>query len=224
MDVIDKARAAGQRTLSELDARRLCEAYGIPLVPARPAVTAAEAVQAAGELGFPVVLKAFGASLTHKTESGLVQLDLRGADEVERAHATIVARGGAQLEGVLVQRMVRPGRELMAGIKRDPQFGPCVMFGLGGIFAEAVGDVIFRVAPLAPRDATDMLGGLRGSRLLGAVRGQPAADRESLCQMLVALGRLGCEQHQVDEVDLNPVLLSRSLPQAADALVVLGTD
>lgn len=222
MDVIDKARAAGRRMLSEVDSRRLCESYGIPLVPSRPANSAAEAVLAADELGYPVVLKGFGPSLAHKTEAGLVQLDLHTAAEVERAHATVLARGGAQIEGVLVQRMVRSGRELVAGMRRDQQFGPCVMFGLGGIFAEAVGDVVFRVAPLQRRDATEMLGELRGARLLGALRGQPAADREALCQMLEALGRLGCEQEQVEEIDLNPVLLRRSLPAAADALVVLS--
>jgi acyl-CoA synthetase (NDP forming) len=106
-------------------------------------------------------------------------------------------------------------------MKRDPQFGPCVMFGLGGVFTEVLKDVCFRVAPLERIDAGEMLDEVKASRLLGPVRGRPAADREALCDLLIALGKIGLERNQIAEIDLNPVLLDGSRPVAADALVVL---
>jgi acetate---CoA ligase (ADP-forming) subunit beta len=209
-------------TLSEDESRSLLLPYAIPLVESRRVESATEAVHAAWELGFPVALKGTGALLAHKTEAGVVRLDLRSDREVEEAFAAITARAGDTLEAVLVQHQIRSDREFAAGLRRDPSFGPCVMFGLGGIFTEALKDAIFRVAPLTSRDAEEMLAGLRSSKLLGIYRGQPAADRAALAQILIALGRLGLERPEVAEVDLNPILLDGARPVAVDALVVLG--
>ena len=209
------------RTLSEAESRKILESYGIPLVESRTIRSAEEAAKAAENLGFPVVLKGTGKDLAHKTESGVVILNLADSSGVEKAFAEIESRAGDKLEGVLVQRMIASDREFVAGMKRDPQFGPCVMFGLGGIFTEALKDISFRVAPLVPIDAEEMLDEVQASRLLGSVRGRPAADRRALGDLLIALGKIGLEKDEIAEIDLNPVLLDGPRPVAADALVVL---
>jgi succinyl-CoA synthetase beta subunit len=209
------------RTLSEEESRKLLADHGIPLVESRTVQSSSQAAQAAEEFGFPVVLKGTGRSLAHKTESGLVFLNLSDTAGVEKAYQDIQSQAGDKLEAVLVQRMIVSDREFVAGMKRDSQFGPCVMFGLGGIFTEALKDVSFRVAPLERIDAEEMLDEVQASRLLGPVRGQPAADRRAFCDLLIALGRVGLDRNEIEEIDLNPVLLDGSRPVAADALVVL---
>lgn len=209
------------RTLSEEESRRLLAGHGIPLVDSCTARSAADAVKAAEEFGFPVVLKGTGRDLAHKTESGVVFLNLADTAGVEKAFQDIQSQAGDKLECVLVQRMIASDREFVAGMKRDPQFGPCVMFGLGGVFTEALKDVCFRVAPLEQIDAEEMLDEGKASRLLGPVRGRPAADRQALCDLLIALGKAGLQREEIAEIDLNPVLLDGSRPVAADALVVL---
>lgn len=221
MDRLVQAPSGSRRTLSELESREVLAAYGIPLVPARSVASAAEAVRAAQEFAGPVVLKGIGRQLAHKTESGVVKLDLRAAAEVEAAYADIVQRAGDRLEAVLVQPLVRSEREFVAGLTRDAQFGPCVMFGLGGIFTEVLKDVAFRVAPIEERDALEMLGDIRAHKLLDSVRGKPAADRAALAGILCALSRLGLERPEVAEVDINPILLDGARPVAVDALVVI---
>jgi succinyl-CoA synthetase beta subunit len=221
MEWIREAKAKGIRTLSEADSRRVLEAYHIPLVASQKVGSPAQAVTAAKGLGFPVVLKGTGSQLAHKTESDVVRLDLRSDQEVEQAYLQIQERAGDRLEAVLVQKMVRSQREFVAGMNRDPQFGPCVMFGLGGILTEVLRDVVFRVAPLTAFDAQEMMDQIKSARLLGAFRGKPAADRQALAQLLVNLGRLGQELDDVAEVDINPILLDGTQPVAVDALVVL---
>lgn len=209
------------RTLSEAESRKVLEGYGIPLVESRKVESSADAVRAAEDFGFPVALKGTGRDLAHKTESGLVFLNLTGPAAVEKAYKDIQSRAGEKLQGVLVQRMIASAREFVAGMKRDPQFGPCVMFGLGGIFTEVLEDISFRVAPLEKIDAEEMLDEVHASKLLGSVRGQPAADRRALGDLLIALGKIGLDKKEIAEIDLNPVLLDGSRPVAADALVVL---
>lgn len=209
------------RTLSEAESRKVLEGYGIPLVESRTVQSAAEAAQAAEEIGFPVALKGTGKDLAHKTESGVVRLGLKNQPDMEKAYREIESAAGDKLESVLVQRMIASDREFVAGMKRDPQFGPCVMFGLGGVFTEALKDVCFRVAPIERIDALEMLDEVKASKLLGPIRGRPAADREALCSLLIALGKVGLDRDDIAEIDLNPVLLDGSRPVAADALVVL---
>lgn len=210
------------RTLSETESRKVLEGYSIPLVESRTVRSASDAAQAAEEIGYPVVLKGTGKHLAHKTESGVVVLNLLDSSAVEKAYTDIESRAGEKLEGVLVQKMIASDREFVAGMKRDPQFGPCVMFGLGGIFTEALKDVSFRVAPLERVDAEEMLDEVRASKLLDSIRGRPAADRRALGDLLIALGKAGLEREEIAEIDLNPILLDGSHPVAADALVVLA--
>jgi acyl-CoA synthetase (NDP forming) len=209
--------------LNEADSKRLLAEYGIPVVEERVATDAAKALSCAKAIGFPVVLKGLGAGLAHKTERSLVRLGLANGEQVERAAREISAEAGEELEGFLVQPMVSGRRELVAGLFRDAHFGPVVMFGLGGIFTEALDDVVFRVAPLDDAHAGHMLDLLGSGEILGDFRGEAAADRKALIQTLTGLARLGLERPEVLEVDINPLVVDpRGRVTAVDALVVTG--
>jgi len=184
--------------------------------------SADEAVGAASDMGFPVVMKACGADLTHKTEDNLIRLGIRGEEEVREAYGDLAAKPVQGIEGVLVQEMVQGHRELVIGLIRDPQFGPCVMFGFGGIFTEVLNDVTFRVAPLETYDAMEMMEEIRSKKILDPFRGEPAVDKEKLAGALIALGKIGMENPAIQEVDINPLKIREGTPVAVDALVVLA--
>ena len=211
--------------LDEAESKRLVREFGVPVVPEIVASDAAGAEAAAGRLGFPVVLKALGRRLLHKSDRGLVCLGLTTRSAVREAAAAIAAGAGPDLEGFLVQAQRAGRRELVAGMVRDPRFGPVVMFGLGGVLTEALSDVTFGLVPLDRADALAMLDGIRAKRLLGAVRGEAAADREALAAALVGLSRLALARPDVAEVDLNPLIVGPDGSVAAvDALVVLDPE
>jgi succinyl-CoA synthetase beta subunit len=207
--------------LSEFDSKHLLRSYGIPTVEERLADDAGQAVLRAGELGYPVAVKLCATGLAHKTERGLVRLGLGDASSVSAAAVDLLARRAPDEADarLLVQRMAQGRRELILGLVRDGQFGACVMLGLGGILAEAIGDVVFRRAPLAPIDAREMIEDLRAARLLGEFRGEPAVDREALSAALVALGLIGIEHPEILSIDVNPMVVCGSRPVAVDALV-----
>lgn len=213
-------------TLSEIDSKRLLSRVGVPVLDELTVSDPDGAVAAAEKIGFPVVAKLCGATIAHKTERGLVRLGLRDAGAVRAAAAELLAAArpdDGRVE-ILVAPMVSGTRELIAGLVRDPQFGPCVMLGVGGVLAEAVGDVVFRVAPITDRDAHDMIEGLATQRLLGAFRGEPRVDREALARVLVGLSRVVEEEPRVAAVDINPLLVADGIPIAVDALVELDDD
>ena len=202
-------------------AKSLLAAYGIPVVCETAATSPEAAVSAAAALGFPVVLKGLGERLLHKTERNLVHLNLGSADQVQASARALQASAGADLEGFLVQRQIFGRRELVAGVMQDPQFGPVVMFGLGGIFTEALSDVVFRVAPLTAADAAEMLDEIRSRALLGPFRGEAAVNREQAVAALLGLSRLAVERRDIREVDINPLIVTpRGELVAVDALVV----
>lgn len=217
--IIERARRDGRVTLAEHESKELVAAYGIPVNQGRLVEDEAGLEAACQAVGWPVALKASAADLAHKTEAGVVRLGL--ADMAAARQAWREIRQAAPRAPVLAQEMVSGQRELVMGLVRDAQMGPAVMFGLGGIFTEALKDFAFRLAPLEARDAREMLGEIRGKAILGALRGLPPADAEALAAMLVGLGRLGAELGDVAEVDLNPVILAGARPVAVDALVVL---
>jgi len=219
-EIILKAIERGQKVLSEYDSKRVLSFAGIPVNREMLARTREDAVTFAASIGYPVVLKGCSDKAAHKTEMGLVKLKLGNADEVAKAYDEITAKG-IELDGVLVGEMVRGDREFVLGLMRDPQFGPCVMFGIGGIFTEAIKDVAFRVAPITEQDAEEMIDEIRLTKLLKAFRGYPAVDRKTLVQSLVALGNLGCRCENIAEIDINPVIIAGDQPVAVDALVVL---
>jgi acetyltransferase len=213
------------RTLSEHASKRLLADYGVPLARERIAGDPDAAARAAAELGFPVVLKLCGASIAHKTERGLVRLGLGSPEAVREAAAELLGRRRPEDGDValLVAELVRGHRELIAGLVRDPQLGPCVMLGLGGVLAEALEDVVFASAPLSQVEAGRMLGGLAATRwLTRPFRGEPPVDGAALLGILTGLGRLAAERPDVIGVDLNPLVVRDGVPLAVDALVELG--
>ncbi len=220
--IIDAARKRGQRTLSEYDSKRVLKAYGVPVTREALVSTQAAAKDAAAKLGYPVVLKACSADATHKTEKGFVAVGLASERALTDAFRTIKTRAGKNYDGdYLVQEMVRGEREIMIGMIRDDQFGPAVMFGLGGIFTEVLEDVVFRIAPLTKRDALEMARGIRGHRILDAIRGMKAVDLDVLTRCLIGIGRLGLDFPEIREVDINPLIVRGARPIAVDGLVVL---
>jgi acetyl coenzyme A synthetase (ADP forming)-like protein len=219
LDGIDRAAAeqivaAGERWLSPEETRGLLSAYGVPLVPERFAESADEAVAAAGELGFPAVVKTAVAG-AHKTETGGVALDLRDAAAVREA----VERIGTP---VIVQPLVRGGAELLAGAMQDPVFGPLVALGPGGTMAELIGDATFRLTPLTDADARELVHGGKAGRLVTGFRGAPPADADALEQLLLRISLLIEEHPAVAELDLNPVLALAHGCVAVDARVRVG--
>ena len=214
------SRAVKLTSLSEFESRKVLDSYGIPMVATTLATTSREAIDAAAETGYPVVLKGCSAGLAHKSEAGVVKLNLTTSDEVASAFSAIETAAAGALDGILVQPQIHRTRELVAGMIRDPQFGPCVMFGLGGIFTEVLDDVSFRIAPLRERDALAMMDDIRGAAILGEVRGMAAADRCALSRTLVALGRIGLENDRIEAIDVNPLLLQENgTPVAVDAAI-----
>ena len=209
------------RILSEYDSKRLIASYGVPTVEEAVAGDPSEAVKRARALGFPVAVKLCAEGLAHKTERGLVRLGVSDEDAVREAAEALLAlrRPEEHAATILVQRMVSGRRELILGLFRDRQFGACVMLGLGGIFAEALNDVVFRVAPLSRADAVSMCEELRTARILGPFRGEPEVDRDALANALIGLGRLGVERRDILSVDVNPMVVAGAAPLAVDALV-----
>jgi acetyl-CoA synthetase (ADP-forming) len=221
MKVLQKAAEEGRAALSAYESKQVLEAYHIPVTRERT-VTDENGLRAAmEEIGFPLVLKGCSSNIAHKTGKGLIQVDIRNAEEALAAFQDIMANLGEGDE-VLVQEMIKGQRELVVGLTRDPQFGPCVMFGLGGIFTEVLKDISFRVAPLEKHDALEMMSEIKAHKILDEVRGMPAADRDLLADILINVGRIGLENDAVKEIDINPLILLGSKPVAVDALVVLA--
>jgi acyl-CoA synthetase (NDP forming) len=222
IELINLARKDGRQSLTEAESKRLLSLYGIPVVKETIVTEEEEAVIQSGATGFPVVLKGLGAKLIHKTERGLVKINLRSAEEVRRAYREIKESAGEDWEGCLIQPLIEGKREFVAGLFRDAQFGPCVMFGLGGIFTEAIGDITFRIAPLSEIQAHAMMHEINARKLLGDFRGETAANKDQLLRVLMGLSRLGMEHRSIKEVDINPLIVTPDgQVKAVDALVVL---
>ncbi|MHB8771228.1 MAG: acetate--CoA ligase family protein [Syntrophales bacterium] len=221
MDVITTALAGGRAALDEYEAKRFLAGFGIPVSREQYVADAAAAVEAAAGIGYPVVLKAAGERIQHKTELGAVALNLKSEGEIRQEARRLLAIAGC--EGLIVQEMVPGERELVCGLTRDVRFGPCVMFGLGGIFTELLDDAVFRIAPLGTADALGMMEEIRSAKILRAFRGQPPADRVALARIIVALGEIGCRCDGVREIDINPIKIRLDgTPVAVDALVAIG--
>jgi len=208
-------------TLSEADSKRLLAAHGVAFPTEREVSSADEAVTAAGQIGHPVVLKLGGAAIAHKTERGLVRLGLGDDDAVAAAAADLLAASRPE-DGavhVLVAPMLRGNRELIAGLHHDEQFGMTVMLGVGGILAEALADVAFRLVPITRQDAHDMIDDLATQALLEELRGEPAVDREALADVLLGLSDAAMADASIVSADLNPLIVVDGRPVAVDALV-----
>lgn len=215
------------RMMLEPEAAELLAAAGIPYVDHGVARSSDEAVEIAARLGYPVVLKIVSADVVHKTEAGGVALGVHDEQSLRGSWDDLMARvvarcPSARLDGVLVARQISVRREMIVGALRDPTFGPTVMVGLGGVLAEALDDVAFRLAPLRSGDGLDMLEELRAAAVLDEFRGEDAVDRDTLAAMLVALGDLMLEHSEINEIDLNPVAVSGDGCLALDARVIVA--
>ncbi len=219
--IIEKAMKQGRKTLSEYEAKQILAAYDIPVTKEVLVKDKDHLEKGVKKIGFPMVMKGCSAEIAHKTEKGLIHVDIRTATEAKKAFREILAGMEGFEGGVLMQEMISGRRELVMGMTRDPQFGPCVMFGLGGIFTEILRDVSFRRAPLEIRDAKEMMRDIKGHKILDAVRGMPAADTGLLEQMLINVGQIGLDFDDIMEIDLNPVILAGSKPVVVDALMIL---
>jgi acetyl-CoA synthetase (ADP-forming) len=208
-------------TLSEADSKRRLAPYGVPFPDEREVLSVEGAVAAAAEIGHPVVLKLGGEGIAHKTERGLVRLGLADGAAVEEAATELLAAARPEDGEVhlLVAPMLKGNRELIAGLHHDDQFGMTVMLGVGGVLAEAVADVAFRLTPITRLDAADMIDDLATQRLLGPFRGEPAVDREALIDVLVGLSDAARSDATIASADLNPLIIVDGRPVAVDALV-----
>jgi acetate---CoA ligase (ADP-forming) len=227
--IIAVARAEGRSGLSEHEAKQVLSAYGIPVTAERLVATVEELRSALDSFTFPLVLKIDSPDILHKTEAGLVELDCRDAQAAEETFARLMQKAktrypGAKVNGVLVQERVSACAECIVGMKRDPQFGPTILFGLGGIFVEVFGDVALRVAPLGARDAAEMIRETKGYKILAGARGRPKADVAAIEDVLLKMSRLALDlEADVAEIDINPLMVGKEgeSVKAADALIVL---
>ncbi len=224
--IVQHAKEQHRLALTEREAKALVQSAGIPTVRTELARTADEAITLARDMGFPVALKISSADVAHKSDIGGVQLNLATEAAVRRAFHDIVTavrttQPAAAIEGISVQPMAQPGVEVIIGLTSDPQFGPLIMFGLGGVHVEVLKDVAFRVAPLRPQDAADMIREISGFPLLTGHRGQAAVDLAALEQALLSLSALAEAQPDIQELDLNPVFAYEDGCLVVDAHVVL---
>jgi acyl-CoA synthetase (NDP forming) len=225
-NIICAVKKQGRDVLTEIEAKQVFQAAGIETIETRLASSQQEALVIGNEIGFPVVLKIASPDITHKSDAGGVKTGLKNGAEVRKAYREIMASvkqkyPEANIEGVSVQKMARPGIEIIIGMSKDAQFGPVIMFGLGGIFVEVLKDVSFRLIPILPRDAEQMITEIKGYALLNGYRGQEPADIPSLVDILLKVSALVEKTPEIKEIDLNPVFAYKDSAVAVDARIVL---
>jgi acetate---CoA ligase (ADP-forming) subunit beta len=227
--LLAQARSEGRSLLNEVEAKQLLAEAGVPVVTTVLAATSEEAREKSEQLGYPVVLKVVSPDISHKSDVGGVRIGLVDGDAVTAAYEEIIASSkkavpGAAITGVAVQPMAADGTEVIIGMTRDPQFGPVMMFGLGGILVEILKDVSFRVIPLTQRDATQMIDEIRGHAILDGIRGQPPLDKESLCSVILKVALFIEQNPEIQELDLNPMFVYAEGAIAVDARIVVSVN
>jgi acyl-CoA synthetase (NDP forming) len=225
--IIDKARMEGRKLLTEIEAKELLKQAGVNVVDTRLATSREKVISISRQLGFPVVLKIASPDVVHKSDAGGVKLGLRTSQQAGKAYDDILKAirqeyPEAKIQGVSVQKMARPGVEVIIGMSKDAQFGPVLMFGLGGVLVEILKDVSFRIVPLTQRDAKEMIREIKGYPLLEGYRGQDPVDVSNLEEVILKVSSF-VEQHpEVEELDLNPIFAYSDSAIAVDARVILG--
>lgn len=225
--VLTLARSEGRNLLNEIEAKQLLQEAGIPVTTTVLARTREEARTLAERVGYPVVLKIVSPDIAHKSDVGGVKVGLADGAAVDAAFEEIVASAkkavpNANITGVAVQNMAPPGTEVIVGMTTDPQFGPVMMFGLGGIMVEVLKDVSFRIVPLTERDAAQMIDEIKGHAVLEGVRGQPPVDKAALCDAILKVAAF-VEQHpEIQEIDLNPMFAYADGAIAVDARIIIS--
>jgi acyl-CoA synthetase (NDP forming) len=225
-EILRQARKGNRANLTEIESKELIKSAGIPVVETKLARTKAEAVSLSKKMGFPVALKIVSPDVVHKSDSGGVKLGLVNAVQVGKAYSEIISAikkhyPRAKIEGIAVQKMAHPGVEVIIGMTKDEQFGPVLMFGLGGILVEVLKDVSFRIVPLAKRDASQMIKEIKGYPLLQGYRGQEPADIPFLEALIIKVSDFIDKNPEIKELDLNPVFAYKHGAVAVDARVIL---
>jgi len=224
--IVAEARKEDRKALMEPEAKTICAEYGIPVTKFKVAKTEKEAVILAEKSGFPVVLKIISPDILHKSDAGGVMVNLRSQAEVKSAYNRILEnakkyKSDAKVVGVLVEEMAKQSTEVIIGAVKDPQFGPTLMFGLGGIFVELLKDVSFRVAPIGEQEAAQMIVEVKAFPLLNGYRNTPAVDVKAIVNLLVSVSRLVMNHPEIKELDLNPVMAYPEGAIAVDARIIL---
>jgi acyl-CoA synthetase (NDP forming) len=224
--IFDKVRKAGRNSLLEPEAKAVCMEYGIPVTAFRIAKTEEEALKFADNIGYPVVLKIVSPDILHKSDVGGVIIDLKNAEEVKGAYRQIIAsvkkhKADAEIAGIFVQEMAPKSTEVIVGATKDPQFGPALMFGLGGVFVEILEDVTFRIAPITEQDAKEMITEVKAYPLLTGYRGQPPADIDTIISILLKTSKLVMDHQEIKELDLNPIMVYEKGAKTVDARIIL---
>jgi len=225
-EIIDKARSEDRNVLTEIEAKELLMEAGISVVDTKLATSKEEVISISQQLGFPVVLKIASPDVVHKSDAGGVKLDLKTAKQAGKAYDDILKAikkqyPEAKIQGVSVQKMARPGVEVIIGMSKDAQFGPVLMFGLGGILVEILKDISFRIVPLTKRDAKEMIKEIKGYPLLEGYRGQEPVDVNNLEELVLKVSNFVEQTPEVDELDLNPIFAYSDGAVAVDARVIL---
>jgi acyl-CoA synthetase (NDP forming) len=226
-EILSKAVLAGRHTLLDPEAASICSYSGITVPELRVATTVNDACTISQELGFPLVLKIISPEIIHKTEAGAVQVNIQDREQLKKGFEKTLASArahvpNATITGVLIQRMARKGVEVIVGGFRDPQFGPTVLFGLGGVFVEIFKDVVFRLAPVDESEAYSMVRSLQAYPILCGYRDMPRADESALVDILLKTSRLMSEHPEIDQIDLNPIISSEKETIAVDARILLA--
>jgi acyl-CoA synthetase (NDP forming) len=226
LPVIDRARREGRVVLTEVESKELLKSAGISVVDTSLATSKEEAISISQKLGFPVALKIASPDIVHKSDAGGVRLGLNDASQVGEAYDQILGairqkHPRAKVQGIAVQKMARPGVEVIIGMSKDAQFGPVLMFGLGGVLVEVLKDVSFRIVPLSRRDAAEMLREIKGYPLLEGYRGQEAVDIPRLEELLIKVSDFVEKHPEIRELDLNPIFAYSDGAMAVDARVIL---
>ncbi len=224
--ILSDVKQLGRTVLTELEAKQVIQDAGIQVVTTKLAKTQKEAAALSHDMGYPVVLKIASADIIHKTDAGGVRVGLKSAADVKQAYAEIMVAARdkfpkAKIDGVSVQAMARQGIEIIIGMNKDAQFGPVIMFGLGGVFVEVLKDVSFRLIPITTRDAEEMIKEIKGYALLNGYRGHEPADIASLVDVLLKVSTLVENTPEIKEIDLNPVFAYKDSAVAVDARIVL---
>ena len=224
--IFEQVKKEGRSVLTEFESKKILKQVGISVVKTQLAKTQKEAVSLSQKIGFPVALKIISPDIVHKSDSGGVKLSINNVTEVRKAYDEILKKVGKQypdavIHGVSVQKMVRPGTEVIIGTSQDPQFGPVIMFGLGGIFVELLKDVSFRVIPVERRDAQEMIQEIKGYPLLQGYRGKEPANLPALVETILTISRLIEENPQIRELELNPIFVYRNKAMTVDARIIL---
>jgi acyl-CoA synthetase (NDP forming) len=224
--IISQVRREGRKALLETEAKAICMEYAIPVTTFKLAKSEREAVEFAGQIGFPVVLKIVSPDIIHKSDAGGVMVNLKSAVEVRNAYGKILENvkkynSAANIVGVLVQEMAPQSTEVIVGAIKDPQFGQTLMFGLGGIFVELLNDVTFKVAPITREDAYEMVIKVKAYPLLKGYRNTPPADIDAIISVLLNTSKLVMAYPEIKELDLNPIMVYENGAKTVDARIIL---